>query len=458
MSFWPTPSPARAFVERRARFLERFKGPAVFASGLPRVRNMQSSYFPFRAESHFLYLVGRQLEGVLLSFRDGAATLYVTPPEPNDELWMGPEPSLEQLADSCALEVKPIADFTAPDEETATLPPQETDTADWLAALIDRPLEAGEEATAPQDLALADVMIELRLCHDTAALDQMTQAAHVTEIAHRAGLHALRPTLREAAVRGVMESEIVGHGMSPAYPSIVTVHGEVLHNEHYEGAMNPGDLLLADVGAETPEGWASDVTRTWPVSRKFSGSQRALYEIVLASQQAAIDSVAPGVRFRDVHRIAARKLLEGLLQLGIFRGNLEELYQMGAAGVFFPHGVGHLLGLDVHDLDDLGDRASYAPGRQRSHQLGERFLRLDRDLQPNMVVTVEPGFYQVPTILGGELPPGVGEALNRSELAKYADVRGIRIEDDVRVTSTGHDVLTQSIPKTVSDIETTASG
>jgi Xaa-Pro aminopeptidase len=398
-------------------------------------------------------LVGRQLEGALLLLHEGTATLFVSPPEPHDELWMGPEPTLSQLAEACGLDVKPVSEFVVPDGELAVLAPQDTDTADWLAAQIDRPLEAGGDPQTEADLLLADAMIEVRLIHDTAALDQMTHAAHVTELAHAAGLRALKPGSREAAVQAAMEAEIMSHGMIPAYPSIVTVHGEVLHNERHDGVLQAGDLLLADVGAETPEGWASDVTRTWPVTGSFSGSQRAIYELVLSAQQAAISSVAPQVRYRDVHRVAAKKLLEGLVALGIFKGNSEELYALGAAGVFFPHGVGHLLGLDVHDLDDLGDRATYAEGRQRSQQMGERYLRLDRDLQPNMVVTIEPGFYQVPSILNGELPAGVGEALNRSELAKYADVRGIRIEDDVRVTSDGHEVLTQAIPKSANEIE-----
>jgi Xaa-Pro aminopeptidase len=453
MSFWPSPSPARAFAERRARLLSVFKGSAVIASGLARVRNMQSSYFAFRAESHFLYLVGRQLEGALLLLHEGAATLYVSLPEAQDELWMGPEPGLQQLAELCGLEVKSIAEFVAPDTDLAVLAPQDTDTAEWLGAQIDRPVEAGGEPQTEADLALAEAMIELRLTHDTAALDQMTQAAHVAELAHAAGLRSLKPGLREAVVQAAMEAEIMAHGMIPAYPSIVTVHCEVLHNERHDGWLQAGDLLLADVGAETPEGWASDVTRTWPVNGSFSGSQRAIYELVLKAQHAAIARVAPQVRYREIHRTAAKTMLEGLVALGIFKGDVEELYALGAAGVFFPHGVGHLLGLDVHDLDDLGDRATYGAGRQRSQQMGEHYLRLDRDLQANMVVTIEPGFYQVPTILNGELPAGVGEALNRSELAKYADVRGIRIEDDVRVTSTGHEVLTQAIVKSVAEIE-----
>ncbi|HSU39382.1 MAG TPA: M24 family metallopeptidase, partial [Polyangiaceae bacterium] len=191
----------------------------------------------------------------------------------------------------------------------------------------------------------------------------------------------------------------------------------------------------------------------------YSGSQRAVYEVVLASQRAAIDAVRPGARYRDVHRIAGKQLLEGLVALGLFRGDVEELYARGAAALFFPHGIGHLLGLDVHDLEDLGDRAGYAPGRERSQNFGDRYLRLDRDLVPGMVVTIEPGYYRIPYLL--DRPEEVGElesALDRRVLAELADVRGIRIEDDVLVTDTGAEVLTASIPKAPSDVEAAVRG
>jgi Xaa-Pro aminopeptidase len=454
---WPAPSEASCFVERRRRLASRYRKPAVFASGIARVRNMQSSYYPFRAESHFLYLVGRALEGALLWIHEDQSILYVTPPDPGDDLWLGPEPSLEQLSDLCGLPVQPISEFEARDDvaDIATLPPQDTDTADWLSELLDRDIVAGSgHKLVELDAELADAMIETRLRHDEAALSQMRQAAELTELAHRAGMGATRPGLFEAAIRAAMEARITAGGMCPAYQSIVTVHGEVLHSERYDNRLAPGDLLLADVGAETPEGWASDVTRTWPVAGRFDGPGRALYEVVLAAQKAAIEQVKPSVRYLDVHLAASRALLRGLVALGIFSGDVEELLEAGAVGVFFPHGVGHLLGLDVHDLDDLGDRATYAAGRTRSTQPGLRFLRLDRDLEPNMVVTVEPGFYQVPTILNdtATLAP-VAKSLNRNELEKYRSVRGIRIEDDVLVTETGNQVLTASIPKEIREIE-----
>jgi Xaa-Pro aminopeptidase len=181
--------------------------------------------------------------------------------------------------------------------------------------------------------------------------------------------------------------------------------------------------------------------------------------VVAAAQLAAIEAVAPGVRYLEVHRRAGQVLVEGLCALGILRGDPAELHARGAAALFFPHGVGHLLGIDVHDMEDLGDRAGYAPGRSRSRLPGDRYLRLDRDLAAGMCVTIEPGFYQIRRIL--ERPEEVGaleDALDRSELARFADVRGIRIEDDVLVTEAGREVLSGAVPKSIDDVERAMQG
>jgi Xaa-Pro aminopeptidase len=275
-----------------------------------------------------------------------------------------------------------------------------------------------------------------------------------TTLTHRAAMRATRPGQREAELLGSMLAEMTACGMEPAYSPILTVHGEILHNETHANTLWPTDLVLADVGAETPEGWASDVTRTWPTTGRFSASQRAMYEVVLEAQKAAIEAVRPGVRFRDVHEIASRRLLEGLIDLRILRGNLDALHERGAHTLFFFHGIGHLIGLDVHDLEDLGDRAGYAPGRVRSSRFGDAYLRLDRDLSPGMAVTIEPGLYQVPAILEDQERLALfADVLCRDKLAAFADVRGIRIEDDVLVTPKGHRVLTEGIPKSIEEIE-----
>jgi Xaa-Pro aminopeptidase len=451
---WPEASPREAFERRRARLDQLLAGPKVLAAGLSRPRNFPHNPYPFRAESHFLFLVGRSIEGAILVVDGERTALYVDPPVPEDALWFGPKPDLDDLSAALGIRTLPLSELSI-SEGAALLPPQDAETAFSLADHVGRDVEAGGgDTVVDRDAELAEAMIELRLRHDAAAIRQLRLAAEVTAAAHREGRLATRPGVREAAVRAAMERPIVASGMTTAYASIVTVHGEVLHSNEYHRELALGDLLLADVGAETPEGFAGDVTRVWPVSGRFSPTQRAAYQVVLAAQRAAIERVRPGVRYRDVHHAAGLALTRGLVDLRILRGDPDDLYHRGAAALFFPHGVGHLLGVDVHDMEDLGDRAGYAPGRQRSQDRGDRYLRLDRDLVPGMCVTIEPGFYRIESILGD--PEAVGDlddSIDGDTLARFADVRGIRIEDDVLVTEDGPDVLTSMIPKDVADVE-----
>jgi Xaa-Pro aminopeptidase len=311
-------------------------------------------------------------------------------------------------------------------------------------------------ANAPQgiDRDLAYAIASVRLCHDADALSELGKAAAVTVEAHKAGMAATPNAKLEATVRGAMEGVIIAHNMTCAYGSIVTVHGEVLHNDQYHHPLQPGDLLLADVGAETPTGWAADVTRTWPVTGKFSHTQRDLYDIVLAAHDACIDKIRPGIEYRDIHLLAASVIAQGLVDLGILRGQVSDLVEMDAHALFFPHGIGHLLGLDVHDMEDLGDLAGYAEGRDRSDRFGLSYLRLNRPLQPGMLVTIEPGFYQVPAILNDpQLRSNYQDVVDWERLAQFADVRGIRIEDDVLVTEEGSEVLTAALPTHADAIE-----
>ena len=286
------------------------------------------------------------------------------------------------------------------------------------------------------------------------ALNQIREAISVSIKAHHTGRLASFKARSEAEVRGAIEAEIIAQQMSCAYVSIVTTQAAVLHQAQSTNPLNSGDLLLVDVGAETPLGWAADITRTWPVSGRFSSTQRDIYEIVLAAHDACIAAIKPTVEYRDIHFLAARILTEGLVDLGVLRGDPEMLVAMDAHALFFPHGVGHLLGLDVHDMEDLGDLAGYAPGRQRSDRFGLCYLRLDRPLAQNMIVTIEPGFYQIPALLNqAAIGNQYHEVINWSRLAQFSDVAGIRIEDDILVTDSGAEVLTQSLPTIPSAIE-----
>jgi Xaa-Pro aminopeptidase len=442
-------------VERRKKLGAAMKGtPAIFFSGLPRTRNYRANTYPFRAESHFLYLTGISVAGAALLVEGDRSTLFLPRPEEDDALWHGEAPAPEALGTRAGVDHVRFTDVLSP-IRAATLPVHDDVTAAWQSAIVGRTI-APRSGTSVEgdDARLADAMIELRLRHDEAALACIRESVAITERGHHAGAKALRPGVREWVARAAIEQEFTASGGCPSYGSIVTVHGEVLHMEDSSNVIEKGDLLLVDAGAEGPSGFASDVTRVYPASGRFSPTQRAIYEIVLRANRDAIAMVKPGVRYRDIHHRAARTMVEGLRELGIFTGDVDGLLERNAAAIFFPHGVGHLLGLDVHDMEDLGDRAGYAAGRTRSTRFGEAYLRLDRDLAPGMTVTIEPGFYRVPAILGNEaLTKDVGKDLHRDVLERYADVRGIRLEDDVVCTASGCEVLTRAIPIEADEVE-----
>jgi Xaa-Pro aminopeptidase len=453
------------FIARRGALLERLGGPALLAAGEAPSRNYPANRYAFRASSHFLYFTGRPMAGSALLFHRGKTTLFTHPPDPEDALWHGPRPELSALRRELGLmgeagDVRPLDELAEAlaeiRGEVATLPTQDAASAAWLSQQLGRSVAArsGARIEDARDAALADAMIALRLTHDRGAVDQLRFAAARSAEAHLAGMRATRPGRREHDVHAAMVAVLRRHGLEDAYGPIVTVQGEVLHSDDHSKPLAAGDLLLADVGGETREGWAADITRVWPVSGTFTSTQRAIYDVVLEAQLAAIAAVAPGRRYRDVHEVAKRSIVQGLVRLGILRGEVDGLLERGAAALFFPHGIGHLLGLDVHDMEDLGDRAGYAPGRSRSSRFGDAYLRLDRDLAPGMAVTIEPGFYQVPGILGdAKRTEPLGDDLRRDVLARYADVRGIRIEDDVLVTEAGHEVLTSGVPKRADEVE-----
>jgi Xaa-Pro aminopeptidase len=428
--------------DRRQKLAKLIDFPVILWSGKGSARNFAANIFPFRASSHFLYFAGLNLENAAIRLENGSLELFMDDPLSSNTLWHGETPKREEIAATIGADFAyPFAKLRQCTYKAATIPVQDTVTRQQQDKWLQR--KASLEGV---DLKLAKAIAWLRLSHDESAIAEIKQAAQVTVKAHWAGIAATKNAKTEAEVRAAMEQVILAHNMTCAYSSIVTVRGEVLHNNHYLNKLSPGDLLLADVGAETSNGWASDVTRTWAVSGKFSPTQKDIYDVVLAAHDACIAAISPGVEYQEIHLLAASVIAQGLVNLGILRGNPEDLVAMDAHALFFPHGVGHLLGLDVHDMEDLGDIAGYEPGRKRSDRFGLCYLRLNRPLHPNMIVTIEPGFYQVPAILNNsETRTKYKDAVNWQQLNKFADVRGIRIEDDVLVTTQGSEVLTAQL-------------
>lgn len=450
----PSASLAETLRQRRNALASTFAPPVILWSGLPQSRNFPANTYPFRANSHFLYFAGIPLQNVAIRLEGGRLELFMNNPTPASALWHGATASRDEIAEQIgADEAFPLADLKARAESAATIAVQDGVTRLHQSHVLNRELYPAKH---PQgiDRELTQAIIHLRLVHDDGAIAEIRNAAAVSIEAHKAGMVATPHATHEAEVRAVIESVMMAHNMTCAYNSIVTVHGEVLHNEHYHHPLHPGDLLLVDAGAEASSGWASDITRTWPVSGTFSSTQRDIYEVVLAAHDTCIDHVHPGVEYRDIHLLAARAIAEGLVDLGILKGDVDSLVETGAYALFFPHGIGHLLGLDVHDMEDLGDLAGYAEGRVRSDRFGLCYLRLNRPLQAGMTVTIEPGFYQVPAILNDpERRSRYADQVNWERLTQFWDVRGIRIEDDVLVTPSGAHVLTTALPTHASAVE-----
>ena len=444
--------------QRRDKLARLIEHPVILWSGSPLGRNFAANRFPFRASSHFLYFAGIPIPDAAIFLQDGRLELYLDDAPPSATLWHGESQSRAEIGEVIGADaVYPLSELSGKTKGAATVAVQDPITYQQQCELLNRPVSLSHEAIGI-DLELARAIVKLRSRHDDLALQELRSAAEVSVAAHKAGMAATRQAKNEAEIRAAMESAIMARDMTCAYNSIVTVKGEVLHNETYQNPLQPGDLLLADVGAETPNGWAADITRTWAVSGKFSSTQKDLYEVVLKAHDECIAKIKPGVEYQDIHLLAGEIIARGLVDLGILKGNATDLVAMDAHALFFPHGVGHLLGLDVHDMEDLGDIAGYEAGRSRSDRFGLGYLRLNRPLQAGMAVTIEPGFYQVPAILNHpDFRSKYCDVVNWDRLAQFQDVRGIRIEDDVLVTNSGAEVLTQDLPTKVEEIELLAS-
>jgi len=339
--------------------------------------------------------------------------------------------------------------------------------ADWKATLRARAL-TGEELVFddPTRCGRAEVLKALgvlRLRKGPEEVAVMRRTAEVTREAHVLAMKHSKPGVMEQLLAGHVEGAFARHGCTAAYGTILSVRGEVLHNHAHGNTLRSGDVVLLDAGAEDASGLCSDVTRCWPVGGPFTPEGRDVYDLVLASEQAAIAAVRPGARFRDLHLLSSRVIAEGLVAMGLLKGKPDALVEAGAHALFFPHGLGHQLGLDVHDLETFGDQVLYAPGRKRSEQFGLAYLRMDLDLEAGMTFTVEPGVYFVPAILRSpEFRAKFAGQVNFERAERFLGMNdgrgfgGVRIEDNVLCTERGSETLTQAIPRKREELEALA--
>ncbi len=436
-------------------------GAILLPAAAPMPRTYRDNTYPYRQSSHLLYYTGLTGPGLfLLSHPDeGRDVLYGPPVTMDDVIWCGPRPSLDELAALAGIdEAVPVdrldADLKALTERGADvhyLPPFQREVVATLAGLLDRPDSQVLDGPSP---TLIRAVAEQRLVKGAEEVAEIEEALVVTASAYRRAAEAIRPGLFEREIAGLIQGVALSEDRAQTFLPITTVRGEVLHNESRSERLEEGQLMLIDSGAESALGYSADITRTFPVSGRFTPRQRTIYDIVLASQRAAIAATRPGVSYRDVHLAAARVIAEGLIAEGLMRGDPDEAVAAGAHALFFPHGLGHALGLDVHDMEDLGDVVGYGEGVARSEQFGLAFLRFARVLEPGYVMTAEPGIYFIPALIDQWAEAGTAEGfIDHEALAGWRDFGGIRIEDDVLVTEGGSRVLGPPIPRGADAIE-----
>lgn len=443
------------YAARRAELMRLVGGGCILLPGNDLVgMNYRANTFPFRQDGSFLYFTGLDAPGLCLwlDCETGRATLFGPDLGLEHTIWSGAAPGLAELAERCGIE----GSASLSDLEDAVrrargrtihyLPPYQGEATLLVSRLLGVAPQAVEDGVS-SDLIRA--VVQLRSAKSAEEVNEIRRAVALSTEMYARLMDACRPGVAEMELYGDMQGLILGRGSREAFPMILSRRGEVLHNHSHDQVLADGDLLLVDSGVVSPRGYASDITRTLPVGGRFTSRQRDIYEIVLAALAEGTGRMAPGVPFLDCHLAAARVVVRGLADLGLMRGDPAEAVASGAHALFFPHGLGHMLGLDVHDMEALGeDFVGYDHAFRRSAQFGLSGLRMARRLRPGFVLTVEPGIYFIPALIKEwREARRLEEFINYQSLEAYLDFGGIRIEDDVLVTDHGHEVLSLAIPK-----------
>tara|TARA_Y100000294_G_scaffold4811_1_gene4874 strand:- start:1322 stop:2713 length:1392 start_codon:yes stop_codon:yes gene_type:complete len=452
---------SQIYLNRRCELAKSLKDGFILFCGNNEVpMNYQSNYYPFVQDSSFLYYCGLDYPNLnlLINTYENSATLYGSSQSIDDIIWCGQSKTLNELAKLAHIDqISNHNDFQedvdrilSQGEILHILPQYRYHNKQILSEIF-----GGEKWENYISADLIKSVISQRSIKSKLEVDEIKNAMVVTKSMHEMAMINTKSGKTEQEIVGELMSLVHSTGMRLAYPSIFTVRGEILHNQFYEGILQDGQLLLHDGGVESREHYATDITRTYPVTGRFSLEQRVIYEIVLKMQVDVIQTLSTGVKYRDMHLLASKICIEGLKSMGIMKGNTEDIICSGAHALFFPHGLGHMLGLDVHDMEALGeDNVGYDSEILRDLQFGLSYLRLGKMLQCGNVLTVEPGIYFIPALIDQWEQKGrYKEFVNYSSLNSFRDFGGIRIEDDVLITNDGCDCLSYDIPKNISEIE-----
>ena len=429
--------------------------------------NFRDNVYPFRQDSSFLYFWGLENPGLtaVIDVDASSEMIFGNDMTLEESVWAGPQPSLVSLGEKAGIQAVEPADQLEGILTKALnsgrpvhfLPQFRADNILKLSYLLDiSPGAVGEEVSPKMIRAV----VTQRSIKSAAEIEEIEKALEMSYRMQILAMKMVSPGLLEQEVVGAMESLVYAEtGSRMAFPTIFSIRGDILHNPYHQNTMQAGDLVINDSGAESPLRYASDITRTFPVGGRFDTRQKEIYQVVMDSQTAGIQAIRPGVEFRDIHTLACRVLTTGLKQIGLMTGDVEESLAAGAHALFMPAGLGHMMGLDVHDMEDLGeDYVGYTDTVKRSTQFGRHKLRLARKLEPGFVLTVEPGIYFISQLMAQWKASGKFDAfIDFKKVEAYMGFGGVRIEDDVLVTESGCRVLGRPIPKSIEDVEAVSS-
>jgi Xaa-Pro aminopeptidase len=454
--------PAETYMARRARLTAQLStGVLLFLGNDESPMNYAANTFHFRQDSTFLYYFGVDQPGyaAIVDLDEGRTILFADDLTIDDIVWTGVLPTVAELAAHGGVqETRPASALETFLQEAAAkgrpvryLPPYRPENKLRLFRLLGVHPDRQKDGAS---IELVRAIVEMRVVKTAEEVAEIEKAVGTSVAMHLAGMRMVHSGIVEAEVAARVTEIALAAGGHLAFPVIATVHGETLHNHYHGNTLKPGDLFLLDTGAETALHYAGDLTSTFPVDRTFTPRQRDVYEIVLAAHLAAVAACRPGTRFRDVHRLSCRTLAEGLKGLGLMRGDLDEAVEQGAHALFFQCGTGHMLGLDVHDMEDLGEVWVGYEGEPKSLQFGLKSLRLARPLQPGFIFTVEPGLYFIPELTRRWRAERKHEAfVNYDGVERFLDFGGVRIEENIVITADGNRILGPWRPRTIAEVE-----
>jgi Xaa-Pro aminopeptidase len=454
--------PRETYDTRRKALMARFDGGLLlFPGNEESPMNYADNCYAFRQDSTFLYYLGLQQPGLsaVLDVDAGTATIFGDELTIDDIVWMGDLPTIAERAEQVGVSDTRSTDALAEILGRAVaagraihfLPPYRPGTTLRLAHLLGL---APDEVEAEASQELVQEVADQRIYKSDEEIVEIEKAVNTSVSMHEAAIRMARPGMSEQEIAAEMERIATAAGGRISFPVIATINGQTLHNHSHQNTLSEGDLFLLDTGAETPMGYAGDLTSTFPISPTFSQRQKEVYGLLLTAFDAAVEALVPGKPYKEVHFLACRTIFEGLKGMGIFKGDTEAALAAGAHAMVMPHGLGHMMGLDVHDMENLGEVTVGWAGEPKSTQFGLKSLRLGRPLEERFVLTVEPGIYFIPQLMDLWRKEGYcGEFIDFDELDRWRDFSGVRHEEDYLITPQGARRLGRPKPKTVEEIE-----